>query len=210
MNQIETFKFDNPFTAKGHASSMVQSYHTSRGFSKWHFTSKSEDLQEGKIRVTTISYHHRDEIFARAVIKFDSSTRTGKEATFEELNADTTMKFEWIKRLKRDYQNWSGYVDREEFEPMPFCIDRVFEILELNIDVPDPKYRSEIDVRCYCPFHVEDGLPSFYYNRREGTWRCETCNISGGIYELIAKVHGEGEMTYRIVERMELEGLVQK
>ena len=154
MSQIETFKYDNPYTAERHAGSMPQSYHQSRGFSKWHFSSKSEDVQDGKIKITTISFYHRDEIFARAIVKFDSSSRTGKETTFEELNADTTMEFEWIKRLKRDYENWSGRIDEETFEPMPFCIDRVFEILELNIEVPSSKNNTAIDNEILCKPHL--------------------------------------------------------
>ena len=95
MNQTETFKFNNSFTAESHAESKAQSYHHSLGFSKWHFTSKSEDIQDGNTKITTISYYHRDDFFAKAVIKFDSSTITGKERTFEELNADTIRDQVW-------------------------------------------------------------------------------------------------------------------
>ncbi len=31
-----------------------------------------------------------------------------KETTFEELNADTALEFEWISHLKKDYENWHG------------------------------------------------------------------------------------------------------
>ncbi len=102
--------------------------------------------------------------------------------------------------------------DQMKFDAMPFCIDRVFEILELKIVISDPEYRSAVEVKCKCPFHTENGTASFSFNRRSGTWKCDMCSETNkpenGIFDLIEKVHGKGEVFDRIIEKMQNEGLL--